>query len=315
MGGAVKPLAAVREYHYWSERLTNTIWQDNVVRLPDKINLSVGIANFSAQTSQQEAPQTRAARANTIEQLLSDHIVRNLDYQGPVTFLSGRSQTMILSSLRNPDSSETGAVTLYTTMQNAQGRRIAICLFGSASNVCGCEPSVPTWRRFGWTSSSTNGVELLLKCAANAEESEIPAEFWRKASTETRATPQEICWDALNICHGQGQYHGHDCRPWHRGFTIGHYHDVEWLAQIYFSFEDVDRNYFDEETDVVHVGAAFWVRSGSPHSLIPYDFNTIPKLDASEYPPLARPLARVRSRLRGQHLQHRRLSIEHPDWY
>jgi len=39
----------------------------------------------------------------------------------------------------------------------------------------------------------------------------------------------------MNICSGQGSYHGDDSRSWHRGYTIGHYCDAEWLAQIYFT--------------------------------------------------------------------------------
>lgn len=310
----MKPLATVREYHYWSERLVAKLWQDNVERIPDKVNLSVGFSNFGLQVNQQDSPQTRAARARATEELLVDHIVVDLDYQGPISYLSGRSP-MLLSSLRNPDTTDTGAVTLFARLQSETGRRIGLCLFGSADNVCGCEPSVPKWRKFGWTSSSNKGVELLLKGAANGEDSLIPKNYWIEVARETQTSEREICWNALNICYGQGEYHGADIRPWHRGYTLGHYRDVEWLAEIYFNHDDPDDFPLEEPFDAIYVGAAFWMRSGTPRVWVPYDMRNIPRLDASEHPPLARPLARLRSRFRGQHLVHKRDSVEHPEWY
>jgi hypothetical protein len=310
----MKPLAAVREYQYWSERLVAKLWQDNVERIPDKISLNAGFSNFGMQMNQQDLPQTRAARARATEELLADHIIVDLDYQGPIKYVSSRSQ-MLLSSLRNPNSTDTGAVTLFARLESEGGRRVGLCLFGSADNVCGCEPTVPKWRRFGWTSSSNEGVELLLKCAANGEDSPIPQDFWNESAREIKASERDICWNALNICYGQGQYHGGDVRPWHRGYTIGHYRDVEWLAQIYFSHDDPDDFKLEYPFSAIYVGAALWVRSASPQAWVPYDMRNIPKLDASEYQPLARPLARLRSRLRGQHLIHKRNSIEHPEWY
>jgi hypothetical protein len=62
IGALMKPLTAVREYHYWSERLVAKLWQDNVAKLPDKINLSFGLSNLGIQTQPREPPQTRAAR-------------------------------------------------------------------------------------------------------------------------------------------------------------------------------------------------------------------------------------------------------------
>jgi hypothetical protein len=311
----MKPLTTIREYHYWSERLVTKLWHDNVERIPGKISMSAGFSGFGLQINQQNPLQTKAARAHDAEEILAAHIVTDFDYRGPIKYLSGRSQ-MLLSSLRNPNTAETGAVTLFSKLQSEEGRRIGLCLFGSADNVCGCEPAVPKWRRFGWTSSSNQGVKLLLKCAATGEDSEAPWDYWNESARETQTPHWEICFNALNICYGQGMYHGADARPWQRGYTMGHYTDVEWLAEIYFSCDDDPDGFPIEETfDTVYVGAALWVRSGTPRAWIPYNMKTIPKLDASEHPPLARPLARLRSRFRGQHLKHKRLSIEHPDWY
>jgi hypothetical protein len=172
----MKPLSTVREYHYWSERLVAKIWEDNVSWLPANVQISAGIPNFNVQTQRQQALRTRAARADVIETLLADYIVTNLDYLGPISYLGGRSQ-IVLSSLRMSQAADTGAVTLFADLGSAEGKRVAICLFGSAENVCDWDPTPPRWRHFGWTSSSSEGVILLLKAAAGAERSNDPEIF------------------------------------------------------------------------------------------------------------------------------------------
>jgi hypothetical protein len=304
----MKPLTAVREYHYWSERLVSKLWEDNVSRLPDKIQISAGISNCNVQTQRQDSLDTRAARADAIEDLLADHVVTDLDYIGPLTYLRGRSQ-IVLSSLRMPQGTDTGAVTLFSDLSGPEGKRVAVCLFGSAQNVCGWDPTPPRWRQFGWTSSSNEGVQLLLKAAANAEGSADPELFWRETAATEKADLWEIAWNALNICSGQGSYHGNDDRSWHRGYTIGHYADVEWLAQIYFTDHDPKTGNGHpslEPFDIVHVGAAFWVRSGTPRAWMPYTTKNVVKLDAAQHPLILRPFARAWYSRRGQHMRHSR---------
>lgn len=98
--------------------------------------MSAGVSNFGLQTQRQDSLQTKAARAVIIEELLADQVVTDLDYMGQSRYLVCRSQ-MLLSSLRNEQGKDTGAVTLFADLQSVQGRRIAVCLFGSANNVCG----------------------------------------------------------------------------------------------------------------------------------------------------------------------------------
>ena len=297
----MKPAAAIREYHYWSERLVAKLWQDNVSQLPNRINVSAAISNFGLQVQRQDPPQTRAARAVDVEALLADQLVTDLDYAGPTPlYLAGRSQ-MVLSSLRGAGPywrsvragrdvgghEDTGAVTLFADLPSRQGRRIAVCLFGSASNVCGWDPTVPALRQFGWTSSSNKGVEFLLN-AANAESAKDPQVYWNQAPEEVHTNVREICRNALTICYSQGE-RGLDSPPWRRGYTIGHYQDVEWLAQIYFTDRDIIG---PVPFDVVHVGAAFWVRSGSARAWVPYDRENIRMLCEAERSP-RRSLARM----------------------
>jgi hypothetical protein len=298
----LKPLAAVRKYHYWSERLVTGIWQDNVARLPRKTNFNIGTSNLAINSQQPDSPNTRAARALAIEELLADHIVTDLDYTGPTTYLMG-SSPLVLSSLRKPDATDSGAVMLFADLDSLRGKRIALCLFGSASNVCDLDPTPPLWRCFGWTSSTNNGVHLLLRAAASAERSHTPSDFWHQAAVDERADAEEVCTNALNICIGQGQYHGADERPWHRGFTLGAYGNVEWLAELYFSHH-IALKATPDDFDSVHVGAAFWVRSKSARTWRPYTSSRVAQLDAAEHPLAIRPLARLYYARRGQHLVH-----------
>ena len=157
----MKPLAAVREYHYWSERLVTKIWQDNVAKMPDKIGFTVGQSlglNVGFQTLPQPDPETKAARASVIADLLADQVVRDLDYEGPLVYLAGRSDLVLSSLMDSREGVGSGAVSLFADLKSTEGKRVAACLFGSAKNVCDWDPEPPLWRRFGWTSSSNKGV-------------------------------------------------------------------------------------------------------------------------------------------------------------
>jgi hypothetical protein len=187
----LKPLTSVRKYHYWSERLVAQLLQDNITSLPNKINITLGSAHMGIEVQSPDSPDTRAARATAVEQLLTDHIVTDFDYNGPLDYLAGRS-SMILSSLRNPEATDSGAVTLFADLHTPEGKRVALCLFGSATNVCGCDPDPPLWRRFGWTSSTNNGVRLLLRAGAHAEESYAPSKFWHSIAAKEEADNEDI---------------------------------------------------------------------------------------------------------------------------
>ncbi len=305
----MKPLTSVREYHYWSERLIAKLWQDNVSHLPNTVNVSAGISNFTIQAQSQDAPDTKAARAAAIEDLLADQIVTDFDYDGPLTYLGGRSQ-IVLSSLQRPQGDETGAVTLFADLQSQDGKRVAVCLFGSARNVCDWQPPLSSWQCRGWVSSTIKGVELLLLAGANAENSDDPKGFWREAAKREGASTREICWNAQNICANQGMESEYHDLPWRRGYTIGHYNDAEWLAQIYFEHSDPANPY--DSFDTVYVGAALWVRSASPRAWVPYTPKNIPAIEAAQHPVIQRPFARVWYRFRGQHMHHARMAKKHP---
>ena len=130
-----------------------------------------------------------------------------------------------------------------------------------------------------------------------------------------RANVREICWNAVNICDGQGQYYDVDFPPWHRGFTIGHFRDVEWLAQIYFTDDRSNDDRALDKFNVVHVGAALWVRTRDPSAWVPYTAKNVAKLDAARLSKLKRPFAYIWYRLRGRHLEHIRRSKADPRDY
>jgi hypothetical protein len=287
----MKPLTAAREYHYWSERLITKVWDDNVSEQPGKISVSFGVPNFNVQVQQQDPLNTKAARAASTEALLADLIVKDLDYMGPVSFLGGRS-LIVLSSLRDSSGHNNGAVTLFSDLRSPEGKRIAVCLFGSGSNVCGCDPEPPEWRKHGWTSSSNQGVELLLQAGVNAEDSNNPDAFWQATADRQGADLYDICWNAQNICSRQGMTPGkRNDLAWHRGYTIGQYDNAEWLARIYFTYNDENAepgHTLSTRFNVIHVGAALWMRTGAPHAWIPYTAENIARLDAAQ-PPLTQP--------------------------
>src|SRR6202000_3486662 len=236
----MKPLASVREYHYWSQRLVSKLWDDNATGRPVKFGLNVGMSNLGLQIQQPDPLDTKAAQAKVAEEMLSDHIVTDLDYSGPLSYLAGQSQ-VVLSGLQKPDGDDTGAVTLFSDLRSPEGKRVALCLFGSAHNVCGCDPELPAWRRFGWTSSSSEGVDLLLRAGPDAENSSNPDEYWQEANSKFGVDTADICWDAQNICANQGTDRGWDNDvSWQRGYTLGPYNAAEWLARIYYSYHDAD---------------------------------------------------------------------------
>src|SRR5262249_41723706 len=141
--------------------MVSKLLQDNVERLPDRFafsgSFSAGLANFGVQQEHQSDPGTRASAAVVIAQLLADQVVRDFDYEGPISYLAGQSQ-LVLSSLEDSSQEFSGAVTLFADLLSPEGKRIAVCLFGSGINVCDCEPNPPQWRKFAWTSSTNNDV-------------------------------------------------------------------------------------------------------------------------------------------------------------
>jgi hypothetical protein len=301
----MKPLAAVTEYYYWSERLVTKLWEDNASGQPDKLSVSASLLNLGVQKQQSDPLNTRAARAASTEELLTDQIVRDLDYEGPVSYLAGRS-LVVLSILESSDGDYPGAVTIFSDMRSPEGKKVAVCLFGSARNVCDWNPEPPEWRKFGWTSSTSEGVRTLLQAAANAENSRNPEAYWRETAERQGANLYEICWNAQNICANQGMAPGspyHEA-PWRRGYTIGQYEDVEWLARIYFSYDESHtepRRKLDTPFDVIHVGAALWVRSSSPDVWTPYTAENIAKLNAAKPPIRHAQTTTRRRRLPGRH--------------
>lgn len=274
-----KPLVQFREYYYWSSRLVSKAIDDNVSDSPKRSDIRVGTSFASIGIQDQDRPHTKAAEAMQVEQLLADLTVTDLDFEGPVQFLSGCSDT-VLSSLRHTAGGDTGAVNLFMDLHSSGGRRIAICLFGSAKNIEGLDPEVPAWRTFGWTSSHNNGVELLIQAGSQADRMLDPGSVWRpEPITESRS--REICHNAVNISLGQGQYCHEGIKPWHRGYTLGQFTNAEWLARIYHTQYDIS---IGEKFDTVHVGAALWVRTPAPDAWTPFTPKTIPELDAKRIP-------------------------------
>lgn len=296
----MKPLSTVLEYHYWSDRMTDQIINNNVTEAPIRTEAGVTLFGLGLKRTEQPAPSTRAAKAVAIESLLSDLVVRDIDYNGPLDYLTRRSQ-LILSPLMTTSGDYSGAVNMFTELKSQSGKRVGICLFGSVTNVCELDLEVPAWRHYGWTSSTNDGVELLLDAGANGETAKNPESIWKPTGKPTSFS-YEVCANALNISVGQGEFHDDTPKPWHRGYTIGHFDNVEWLARIYHSYADI--RIPGETFDLVHVGAVLWVRSGGASVWRPYTPDHIPELEADEFPRVVRPAARAWFRRRGRHHRH-----------
>ena len=197
---------------------------------------------------------------------------------------------LVLSSLRTAQREDTGAVSLFADVTTAEGARVAICLFGSATNVCDFVPEVPAWRKFGWTSSRIEGVTELLMSAARAEDAADHDRAWWPSGRPTPQAARELCVYAANICEGQGAFFERGLVPWRRGYTLGQFESSEWLAQIYYGAYGNVRT-AESLFDAVLVGAPYWVR-GPVSSWVAYDKTAIPDLEASRYPAVLRPFAR-----------------------
>jgi hypothetical protein len=293
---------ALAEYHYWSDRMCSGLLGDNddgrsritgaALGLPlgplsTGLSVTRPVGQLGHASSARTLSKKAKRRAVSVERL-------RLGYEP--TILSGTSR-LVLSSLRTAARHDTGAVTLYSDVTTAEGARVAVCLFGSAANVCGFSPEVPEWRKFGWTSSDIRGVtELLMSCAA-AESSAQPDRAWWPNGHPAPEVARELCVYAANICEGQGEFFDRGLLPWRRGYTLGHFENGEWLARIYYGAYGHVRT---AETlfDAVLVGAAYWVR-GPMRSWVAYDKSAVPDLEASRYPSILRPF--VRRWNRGQH--------------
>ena len=174
----MKPVAQVRSYHYWSARLTEKVLEDNVERLPRETEFQIGSSSIGAFKSKNPGyATTRAGKALIIEELLSDHIVEDFDYRGPIDYLRAVTP-LVIGSLRAGDGptlpndgsgNDSGAVYLFTESITQDGQRVAVCLFGSAKNILDHEPNVPLWRQYGWTCSHYAGLKILLHCAPSSE--------------------------------------------------------------------------------------------------------------------------------------------------
>lgn len=233
------PVSSVREYYYWSDRIVEQLMSDNQESSGHEIELTLPTPVLEISAHRQPAPPTRAARAKQLETLLSDHVVTDPGYDGPLDFFAATSR-VVISPLAE-SGVMTGALSLF-----AEVGGVACCLYGSASNAIGADLGVPAWRAGGWTVSHVNGMAALLTTG--------------HGDAEGGFTAREICENAVDLSSGRPRS---GPLPWSLGTTWGHYEDAEWLARIHYSAPDV-RSYRQ-----VHVGTALWVRSAAATAWVP----------------------------------------------
>ncbi|NUR83275.1 MAG: hypothetical protein HOY71_04220, partial [Nonomuraea sp.] len=233
------PVSSVREYYYWSGRVVDQLVSDNQESPGHEIELTLPTPVLEISTHRQPPPPTRAARAKELEALLSDHIVTDPGYDGPLDFFAATSR-VVISPLT------AGGVPVAALSLFAEVDGVAFCLYGSAQNAIGSDLGVPAWRAGGWTVSHANGMAALLSTGHGD-----PAKGF---------TAREICENAVDLSSGRP---GSGPLPWSLDTTWGHYENAEWLARIHYSEQDV-RAYRQ-----VHVGTALWVRSAAATAWIP----------------------------------------------
>lgn len=290
-----RPTAALTEYRYWSERMCAAFLSDTDSHGLHVTGGSLGMplgplaANVSLQKPTDTTSRALAARKiqNRLKRITRD--VEDLAFGDTPLTLRGSSR-LVLSSLRKSSGDDTGAVALFGEIHTRRKARIAVCLFGSATNVCDFAPTVPQWREFGWTSSHIEGVTNILMTAASAESAADPDKAWWPDGEPDEETIRRLCSYAVNLCEGQGEFFSRGTLPWRRGYTLGHFENAEWLARVYYGTRD-SLSAAVTGFDAIYVGSAFWVRSPAT-SWVTYDKNRIPDLEASRYPAPLRPFAR-----------------------
>jgi hypothetical protein len=102
----MKPVVQVTRFHYWSERLVEKILDDNVTYSPQESEFQIGISSAgSFKSKSRTRASTRAGKAATVLEILSDHIVRDFQFEGPVDYLTGSTPLVI-----GPESTHTSRI-------------------------------------------------------------------------------------------------------------------------------------------------------------------------------------------------------------
>ncbi|MEV4813851.1 hypothetical protein [Micromonospora avicenniae] len=259
-------LASIRKYLYWSERRVSALAQDNNIDLDRarKTVLKSPQGPFLPQIEREMRPRpsSRHDRAIRLEHAIGSLAVSDFVTPPPAQFARGRG-TLVLSDFVDQVEGSASMITAFTTTTSSDGTRVAVCMFGSFSNLADVVAD-STPRAMGWSSSSAPEVSRFILCRCEA--------------TDGSESPLDLAIEAINVCGFQGQ-HGPEsdavilAEPWRRGFTYGHVSEVgEWFMEVFYDSDlRCTPHRFQEHFDRVIVGAPLWIRTPTLRSLELYD--------------------------------------------
>lgn len=271
-------MSRIPEYYYWSERMTSNLSR---ARGQSKRTWTFGVnlGFLKLSVASETASDDRAARVGVIEKRLSDELVTDLSFTQPINYACGTSPVAV-SAIKSVTGRDLGVVNAFIPISYTENQTdVAVCLFGSRTNVCGQDPEFSEWRGNGWTASAFMGLDAFLRATVD----DVDAETLNATVPESSNEVDDLCRFAYRLSYQQGDdvFGGNPLRPWRRSYTLGHYRKAEWLAQIYCTAT------FPRSQGALHVlvGAPIWIRSSEPEAWLSYaDPKTVDNLDLAEEP-------------------------------
>ncbi|MEV3938617.1 hypothetical protein AB0K52_21915 [Glycomyces sp. NPDC049804] len=266
------------EYYYWSERLAaNLAGSHGPSKRTWTFGVNLGFLKLSM--SSESASDDRTAKARLISKQLSDQVVTDLSFTQPVNYAGGTSP-VVFSAIKSINRRDIGVMNAFIPISYTEtGTDVAVCLFGSRTNVCGQDPEFPEWRGNGWTASTFMGLDSLLRATVD----DVDPDTLNARVDDDDQDRDELCRFAYRLSYHQGDILGENpVRPWRRAYTLGHCRKAEWLAKIHYTAT------FSRARGRLHVlvGAPIWIRSTKPEAWVSYaDPVTVKALEADDEPP------------------------------
>lgn len=253
------PDRALYKYTYWSARAVDSTLSDN--RSPTRFSIKLvdlGIPVIGARVAFERDVKgpNRHSAAQELTKLLNEHIHTDTDIRQILHdeggFLSGRGNVYVTAygSQSVDEAPAGGRAALFTWWNTEDGKRVAVCLFGSMDNFDGwirdSHPSTVT----GWASSATHDVVRWLQ----------QNEPWNNKHWAESIGNVACKMANYEIALGKSQSYSSSSRSNYAKDLVGRQDETEWLAFIYY-VEIADIRYLHVPFDIVLIGRPFWLRA------------------------------------------------------
>jgi hypothetical protein len=130
-------LGQIRRYHYWSNRLTRQIADDNDIPLSRRLRWTARIPSFPFIGQVEVGNETRDLRRNEVAEKIETAIgslaVEDFTTPPPVTFAKGTGAVTIAPFLSYYGPAKRAAC-IHTRTKSSNGCHVEVCLFGSMDN-------------------------------------------------------------------------------------------------------------------------------------------------------------------------------------